>query len=86
MVPERLAERGLLGDGLGPGVDHLVAYTRVVGPRGDKAPMQHLKLPLAILDENCGYPLGGGDVVAGCYGRRRIVYLEALRLGIYGRP
>src|SRR5215210_6916703 len=56
-------EGGLLGGRLGAGVDHARAYLRVVGPRGDEAPPEHLQAPLPALLEDRRDPLRGRDVV-----------------------
>src|SRR3712207_2199569 len=48
---------------------YLVAYLRIISPRGDKAPMQHLKLPLPLsVYYGCDF-LSRGDVVASVHRR-----------------
>ena len=69
--------RRLVGDGLGPGVDHAAADLRILGPEGDQAPAERLQVALAVL-EDYGYRLGGGDVVAGWKFDGDFVYGELL--------
>src|SRR5215210_2301052 len=62
-LAEGPTERGLLRGSLGAGVDHARTYLRVVGPRGDEAPPEHLQSPLPALLEDRRDPLRGRDVV-----------------------
>src|SRR5512147_2891073 len=65
-VPEGRSVGGLLGGGLGAGIDHPIADGRVVGPGGDQSPSEPGELASTSFGTrpNDGHGLGRGDVVA----------------------
>src|SRR5918998_897281 len=78
-LAEGPTERGLLRGSLGAGVDHARTYLRVVGPRGDEAPPEHLQSSLPALRQDRRNPLRGGDVVVWRKIDRRTVEAELFR-------
>ena len=60
---EGIAERGLFGDHLGPGVDHAAADGAVLGPEGNESPA-HEPGASWIVTDNGEDVLRGSDVVA----------------------
>ena len=60
---EGIAERGLVGDHLGPSVDHAAADGAVHGPEGDESPA-HEPGASWIVTDNGEDVLRGSDVVA----------------------
>src|SRR5690606_7575334 len=68
-VLDEVAERRLLAEGLGAGVDHPRADAHVLGPERDEPPSQQAHAPLA---------LARGDDREDVLGRRDVVALAAL--------
>ena len=60
---EGISEAGLFGDRFRFSIDELVADLWIIGPRGDKPPLDCYKLLLSVVDYG-GYPLRWGYVVA----------------------
>src|SRR3712207_1696812 len=85
-LAERPPERGLLGGRLGARVDHARAYLRVVGPRGDEPPPEHLKAPLPALLQDRGDGLRRRDVVVGRDLDRRSLEAELLGQPLHRGP
>ena len=74
---EGVAERGLVGDRLGPGVDHAAADGGVLGPEGNETPAHEPGASRHAADHGEDV-LRGSDVVGGFERQLTGVKLEAL--------
>ncbi len=63
-VLDGMAERGLLGDALGTGVDQMAAEAQILGPTGHKTPPQQIDAVAIDVVADYGNLLGRGDVEA----------------------
>ena len=62
---EGAAVGGLLGEGLGSGIDHATADGGGLGPVGYEAPSHEAAAPLLAVVDDCEDVVGGGHVVVG---------------------
>lgn len=85
------AERGLVGDGLASGVDHLGADRAVLGPAGDEAEVGATEPEaVVVVGEGVGVgdegALGGGGVVVGFVGGGEQVDHRLIEVGVEIMP